>query len=615
MPRLRQSNLIVLLVATIMTFLLGYMVANTSDDWTSSSVSKKNMNSHNTKPNLIEWFDSIQSKSRFVRNFQSLKLFSSATQIELENYWEQSFLISNQVFRADIQSSVIQRLAALDPRYALTVVKNETDDSRQPELIEIVFREWSIQNLNEALVVASSLDQTGLEVALRSILQTRDDLTFSENREIARQFDLEWIAFEILSQLSNSTFDAPDEEWYRFVNYFDEFNVLSTSELHTLSYITYFWILRDGVAVVDSMMEILPADFLSKSMIEFIAHKLLSNQAELATNFLAALINRVDEKCYEDLALELFESWDRSWPVLALEATMKIEKQLFRRELQAHILEILAQDDEFDLLARVSILPADLHGLAVEVYLSEATKVSPENVSIRLADIVDIERRTRIAESVAANWANRDIQKTLDWIQTDSSVSRFRENLLETALKALAVRNPDLALKTALELPLNTENLGWEGTVFSELMFYDSETAISMLPKMRAGNTRRAAYDVAILNLSLRENDLTRALDLLIELSELEPTRINMQSSIAVLVKNGPREIFKLFDDIPYSTAGKADLANALLSEYKDSAVFSQIELYRLENIVQNRALPDVSQEFIDATNEYYRLLQELETE
>ena len=594
------------------SYLIGYMIAsNSSKRMTSNTTSEGVENSPQILADFHELFDPSKFESRFERNAVLLKLLSQASSQELQQFWQKSVLVASSTIQADLQRGIIQRYAALDPPAALVFVNSNARDSIRPELIDIVFREWSFKNLEEATATVRNLKQTDREIAVASMVRTRDDLSFLQRRELASQFDLEWIAFEIASQNpGNTVLGDPAGEWYRyFENRFDATQELTSSESRTLFYITYFWILHDGINALDSMLSTLPEDFSRIAMTKFVASKLLQSRPDLATNYVIANVNRESEHEYQDLTLEIFEAWANLKPELALDATFMVEKHSFRRELQTSVLKTLAQDDEFDLLTNIYSLPVEVRGLALEIALLETAKESPEFVSTMLANIDDIEERNRIAESVASFWARRHIQETLSWIKEDKSIAHHRENLIEAALKALVVRDSDLALQTALKLPAKRNNLGWEGIVFQELMMMDSDTALSMLPHMRAGNTLRDAYDWAILYFVVNENDVTKALDLLIELCEIEPKGTRVRSSFPFIAKARPREVFTRLDEIP-SAIEKANLAAALLDEFKGkgSNIFSQDELNRLETFKRSRPLRDISPELMEATSEFYRL-------
>ena len=597
-------------------FVVGYMVANPHNQLPLHTESTEIGTSPSDVLNLPQKFALSQFQSPFERNTALLKLLDLANTSELQQYWQQSETMKSRTFQAEIQRSIVQRYAALDPGAALLFVESKSLDSLRPDLIEYVFREWSLQNLEEAKQALRKLAQPSLKIAVTSIVRTRDDLSFSQLREFARQFDFEWIVFEVISQKSDRAILAePADEWYQFVkNRFDRFPDLSFSESRILSYLTYFWILNDGVDVLNAILETLPEDYSPKSMTEFVARKLLPNHPELALNFGSDLLNRDSDGSYRDLVIELFESRVKLHPLDALKATLNIEALSFRRELQTHLLQIAAQSDGFDLLTSLYSLPESMHELAREVALSEMAIRSPKVVSTMLRDIDDIEQRERLAEIVVANWAYRDIRETLNWIQSDGNVIRIRENLIRQALESLTLIDPKLALQTAIELPLNSDNLGWEETVFQELMTADSDMAISVLPQMRPGSTRREAYDWAILYITIDENDVNAAMDLLIKLCEVEPSEHYILSGIPFMVAEGPKEVFERIDEVP-SALAKAKLAKALLDEYKDSEIFSIDEVNKLANIQRNRPPTVVSPEFIEATREFYRLQQESKKE
>ena len=567
-------------------------------------------------PSLVEFISPQNFESRFERIRSLLKLLDLAETDELERYWEQSESLDLPSVRRQIQRRIIQRYAALDLNRSLIFVQNEAHDSVLPELVGIVFQEWSLVDLDEAINHVRNLDRASVKAAVKTIVRTRSDVSFARRRELAREFECEWIAFEVLNQTSDGpTLDDPRGGWYGFVEEFkDGLLDLNESQFRTLSYITYFWVLSGDESVMDSMSDTLPSDFALNLMMEFASRKLIVSHPSIAIDFVVELLNRDRESAYNELALDLFDQRANDEPIAAFEATLSIKADIFRYQVQKQILEVAARRNNFDLLSNLQHFPKSARNLGQEVALIEMAKQSPEIVVAKLTDVGDIERRDRVATQLAMTWAAIDIESTLAWIEADNNVAHNRENLKRVALESLTRTDVELALELALELPVRKDGQGWEQIVVQQLALTDTDSALSLLPRVRAGNTRRDVYDWVMTILASHEYDIDKAMDLMVELCALEPrgTRLGMARDFMSLIS--PREVFARLDQIP-SAESQANFAKALLRDHGESNVFSPDELKMLNKLEQSRPVRPVSQEFLEAASEAMRLYQEQKTD
>ncbi|MXW07940.1 MAG: hypothetical protein F4X56_03965 [Gammaproteobacteria bacterium] len=616
-PKLLLPLITVVVVA--ISFALGYLFAS-QRKFESSNVATKEVpistqratTSSPTEENLLslsEALDPSQFESRFARISRFLEILAEANVQVIATYWEQGKVIDAPKFREEVQQKIVRRWAVLDPPEALNAVLKHSPEEHRLNLIKLVFLEWSLASLDEARVRALSLDQASKEAAVSGMVLAREDLSVSERRQIARELDCEWIAIEVLNSATTQPVIAnPAVEFKNFVeSNFANFQKFNSSQSLLFGYLVHAWVVQDGVDVIEIMSEALPSDFSLLATAEFVSSQLLLAQPQLAMEFLVELVNRDSDERFRELAVKLVGEW-AEWDVdAALDSTFTVEARAFRRELQRRVLEEFAQSDPPGMLGQIHNLPENLQSLAHEIALIEIAVSSPEKVADSLGDLREREQRDRVAAVVVANWAVKNVNDVLHWISTDPKVAHYRSELIEVALRELARTNPQKAFDTAVTLPLNTEGQGWEGRVIFDLMARDIDSAVSMLPKVRAGPTRREAYDWVIFDCISWENDSARAIELLIEMCEVEP--MGTRYSTLSLASRAPRQVFEALDKIS-SAYAKAELANWLIRYSDDHGMFSDEELEILERI--KRAKPrTVSPRFIKAAESVRQLRQE----
>ncbi|MCY3541615.1 MAG: hypothetical protein OXH31_06880 [Gammaproteobacteria bacterium] len=616
-PRLLFTLITVVVVAVF--FALGFLFAS-SGKFENSKVETKeapistqraatsSMTDENL-PSLSEALDPSQFESRFARISRLLEILAEANVQVIATYWEQAKVIDAPKFREEVQQKIVRRWAVLDPPEALKAVLKHIPEEYRLKLIKLVFLEWSLISLDEARVRALSLDQAGKEAAVSGMVLAREDLSVSERRQIARELDCEWIAIEVLNSATTQPVIAnPAAEFKNFVeSNIANFQKLNPSQSQLLAHLVHAWVIHDGVGVIEIISEALPSDFSLLTTAEFVTSQLLLAQPQLALEFVVELVHRDSDERFRELAVKLIGEW-AEWDVeAALDSTLTLEARAFRRELQRRVLEEFAKSDAQGMLGQIHNLPENLQSLAREIALIEIAQSSPETVADSLGDLGEREQRDRVAEVVVANWAVTDVNDVLHWISTDPKVAHYHNELIEVALRELARKNPQKAFDTAVTLPLNTEGQGWEGRVIVDLMARDIDSAVSMLPKVRAGPTRREAYDWVIFDCISWENDSARAIELLIEMCEVEP--MGTRYSTLSLASRAPRQVFEALDKIS-SAYARAELANWLIRYSDDHGMFSDEEMEILERI--KRAKPrTVSPRFIEAAEGVRQLRQE----
>lgn len=562
-----------------------------------------------SRSTLADVLDPTQFDSRFSRIGRLLEILAEANLQVIATYWEQAKTIDAPKFQEEMQQKIVRRWAVLDPPRALNAVLKHSPEEHRLKLIKLVFLEWSSASLDEVRVRAVSLDQAGKEAAVSGMVLAREDLSVSERRQIARELDCEWVAIEVLNSATTQPVIAnPAAEFRNFVeSNVANFQKLNFSQSQLLGYLVHAWVMQDGVDVIEIISEDLPSDFSLYSTAELVTSTLLLAQPQLALEFVVELVHRDSDERFRELAVKLIGEW-AEWDVdAALDSTFTVEARAFRRELQRRVLEEFAKSDPPGMLGRIHNLPENLQSLAHEIALIEIAQSSPKTVADSLGDLGEREQRDRVAEVVVANWAVKDVNDVLHWISTDPKVAHYRSELIEVALRELARKNPQKAFDTAVTLPLNTEGQGWEGRVIVGLMTRDIDSAVSMLPKVRAGPTRREAYDWVILTCISWEQDSARAIELLIEMCEVEPK--GTRYSTLSLASRAPRQVFEALDKIS-SAYARAELANWLIWYSDDHGMFSDEEMEILERI--KRAKPrTVSPRFIKAAESVRQLRQE----
>lgn len=538
----------------------------------------------------FERFDSV-----FERTFALRTLISDADEETLQQFLEESKNLNSVSLKDEIQDTIVQRIAINSPQSALKAV-DELPTERRNALISIVFQAWSASNLEEAIKHAQTLDETTRKDAIESIVKARDDLADDELRAIARRLGGEGIALKVLAQKRphNELIPDPESEWNAFVQDHEKrVHDFDEAQSALFSFIIRSWIEQDGLEAVDTILESAPRQWSMMQPWTTLLDELVETDIQLALD-LAVRVREITHR-HHKLAEHVLERWTMSNPQAALDATFAIEAPTFRNRLQRQVFKTWSESDPYTLANSIGNFRADLQDRARWWSATEITKTSPQMAVEIVGEISDRDYREFATEWIVGEWAKHDIAQTLDWIQSDPRASHIQDSLEQRAFRELANHDPQLALETVLDMPVNAGEEGMEADLIGWIAFEDLDAAVAMLPFARKGVTQFRAYDEVIQS-SLSHGDSERAMELFLEQAELEGAIRQGTRALNYLARDAPHRLFASVEELP-TGEWQAESARTLLRYHRGKNTFTSDQLSNLRAIFQSqRGQLDASQ-------------------
>ena len=586
---------IVVVVTTIVGFSAGYFLVDLSHSQAAASLMSEPTNrSALTQPDRMSALDrsgrsdalvdvsDLEDLTRFQSHFERTvalnELLQGVTMDSLQAILEQSKSISSTNLRDSAQQAIFQRLATLNPKAALEQIGEVPIENRQL-LLQTVFEEWSLTNLDQAIKEAQSLDSVGKLSALEGILVSTEHRTHEERRAIARRLGNEWLAVEEIKKgIDAELFEDPEREWSVFVSNNENMQRLNHAQTKMLVYIASAWIARDGVGVFDRIRESFPSQYPLLETISSVVNELFQRNPRVALE-MAANVKGIGSMQREKLAEEVLTRWAESAPQDALEAANRIKRRYLRRQLQAVVLETWATTDAHALLGFVGSLPADLQDVAREQALVAMARTAPTHAMETLNDIADRHIRNEVAKTIAVHWARQDVMGALNWIGGNEQLSSMQDHLMKTVFEELARTDPRLAFETALTYPPGVDGKGMEAHVITTLAYGgDLDRAVSLLPETREGKTRDHALENIIHCLLLEEDSMraSDAMDLFVQATKTNSVG-NMETMLMYLAWKAPLVLFNSLDELP-SQKLRLKAARSLVTHNEDNRVFTEDE-------------------------------------
>lgn len=505
---------------------------------------------------------------------------------EIRELLERSKKISSPKHRLYVQRAIFQRLASLNPQEALRLVEDVNWQHRDA-ILALVYAEWSISDLDAAVASIGKLDNKRRKVALESLLSTRDDLSDSHRRDIARSFGAEEFAARLMNE--SQTFESPEDPeaaWNALTS--DGFDLVSQLDLATG--IATQWMEQSGVEVLPRIMESLTGKLGSDILLEGLIDSATESDPQGLLDFALGLDG--SRRVY--VLNRISYVWSRSDPFAAVQAVIA-SRQIYdmRTNLQM-ILRQWARSNPQEMFDKHSLLPRDVQLEGLGYALTEIAKTDPDQ-ALQLLDDLENEwdDTSTLAKDLVNGWAEEDPRAALEWITSNSSElgSGFLY-MLSDILAKLVQSNPQEALSIALSQPLLPLGEGIEVRLIRELSYSDLDTAIDLLPLVRE-ESRQSVYFHMSYTLA-RRGQSERALELAANLPESEQERY-YNSVLSSWARHSSEGLFQEIEDL--STEELKSLAAYYLALFNGSTpVLTKEQLDHAKTFMKERELERLKQ-------------------
>ena len=415
------------------------------------------------------------------------QLLSKSDQDQLSELLNQAREIRSPNRRHAVERSIVQRMAARDPKMALAQLA-ENPRLRHGELVATVFGEWSISNLDSAVAHAAILDDSQKFAALKGILRSRDDLSLDTQRQVARELGNEQFVDELQDEsIVSSHSESPIQAWDILLN--DKRDDLV--QLPSLIRVAKQLVREHGMASLDELSDSLDDSSASELIARSAVLEIVQNSPQLAYQQAMKLSKNTREMVLPTIA----EVWGRIDPIAALDSLTSLQSISLRTKLQESVLSAWAGEDPESVFEDLELLPDGLRKKAEDQAMRAIARSNPEDAVDLLANLTDPDRRRSLAMEIALNWSRIDVREALNWAGSGQfSDPELQWEVLSIVLRELAQHDLELAMQTELNQPLPRSGEGLESIVIDEMVNTDIDKAIEMLSEVRDGRTKFLAF-------------------------------------------------------------------------------------------------------------------------
>ena len=520
-------------------------IAQSSDGNTEDELTALLTDKPDTKRDIPSLIALLESVNRVERLTVLYNFLDHVNVEDLEILLKQSDEVSSSHLRSDIQKALIQGLATHDPMRTLGLLI-DLDSILSHSLIGLVFQEWAVQDLDQAVAEAAKLSEPKKQNAVEGILTARFDLPESDRRAIARQLGHEQLAIDqIASAMIEDEILSPQQAWERFINRFGTTDTYSTVQQSAIAEIAQAWIAQDGNEALKTINDFLQ----DRGDHVMLVGQILENIARDNPHQALEMSSTIELRGQTTLS-RIISSAAALDPRTALDAASSFPLLKMRERLQQLAITSWVASAPLEVLNELEQIPSSVRQWSQIRALRALAKNSPKTAASFLATVEDIKIRESVAGTIVQQWAKHDYEEVLQWVNSNSEVRDWKESLHTHILRSLAQEDVQLAMKLALDQPISTESeVGTEAAVIEEVARFNVDEAISLLNSARNQETVQQAHKVIGLELVVKGRS-----DLALELVAESPPEVQYEyfdNLAATWGYNDPEDMFEKLDHLP----------------------------------------------------------------
>lgn len=434
-----------------------------------------------------------------------------------------------------MQSVVLTKLVSVNVHRATTML-NQLDVNTAKTLLFGVMCEGNRVHIQEAVKLLAGLEDSLKKRGFQGLIDSRNFFSRTKLLEIGTEigFDEKYLS----NLLTQSQTAETALSWKELEKEFENVDVSDDSVLLPLRHKAANYVLAEGLDSLPAALELF--DKLSQSA-ESLADRLDLNISrkrvvEIISNDdperVFEFVVQLNDNIQVDLLSAAAEVWFEVDPDALWTRLSEPDLKGVKHEVTQNIIRHLSFGKPEVVLHSLEVIPSEYHDQA---YLNiaqgmwydapfEALRFLPY-----VSDWSDQDFSTGYSvkaytiQEIISYAAETDPMATLEWINSDESQLQdsLKQSYFLEVFISWAKSEPEKAFEVAVQTPIKDGEIGLEATVVKWLTFSDVDQAMTLLPRVREGESRKDAYQSVAWELE-KEDRIADAIHLGNQLSELE---------------------------------------------------------------------------------------------
>ncbi len=401
---------------------------------------------------------------------------------------------TNNVY--SVQKILFAELVGKDPEEALESIWR-TERSRWGSLLDEVATHWSLNAPTEALTAFSSLKEPWKRRAIQTVFKSQGSLTEAELAEISESLDINdhFLLWSHEVELAE-VIDEPRQAFDLTLNA----DISELDKQRLVLQITNRWLERVGTVDISAQLNLVNEVFPHE--IYFLSRFVVAEIAKLNPALVWAQLTEMSEEFQQIFSGTVFSVWVESDLDATLQVITNKEYMTFMEFAHYSFLNTWVRAVSDNFLEHIEQIPETDRISAIRIAVDHLAPSSPPHEVLELlAQLRSRGHNTLEAtDSFVAYWSRKDPHAAVEWALENPEQGRGNgQTMLGSALKQLALSDPQRAMKIALE---KSAEYRLEGEVVMELLRQgEFDTALSLVPQVRKHPWYRSIYNSVSMSL------------------------------------------------------------------------------------------------------------------
>lgn len=370
--------------------------------------------------------------------FEIVTEFDRLSNEQIAELVQQVTSLDPHLIHTTIQTILIGELSRRDPKHALEQVWN-FPKPKWKDLVGVVFSEWSVHNIEESFVASMELRAPLRETAVRSLLNTRTQVSSDRWLTLADAHDYHEAMHTLIQERDAlALLDTPTVAFQQVIQ--DEVDDELQRDL--IQKIAKTMIQQNGYESFEILFEYSAWGF----------RDLLREEVETQPATVFSAVQSLAPEFRSPFIYPLVEAWVPLDPIAAYDALSSLA-DLQIGPYYVQIFEQWAKVDLEGLFARIESFPSHERESAALSSIHELAKNSPEEAANRTFDFEAVAGFTvlDLQKSLIGEWATSDPNAALSWVTENTSENTWEQAvLLSRGLPEFVKTDPEAALELAL---------------------------------------------------------------------------------------------------------------------------------------------------------------------
>ncbi|MYC26020.1 MAG: hypothetical protein F4X56_08910 [Gammaproteobacteria bacterium] len=485
---------------------------------------------------------------------------------------------TNQKWRTDALSILISKLVHSDEEKVHSIYFGLNEDT-QRKLAYSIASEWATVNLEGAKNFVKSFSEWELKViASDGVLDAQSSLlSIDDLKLLAEEFENEKYVSDLIERnLFIEEARYPEQSWNVLAQ---DPTQLNYENFRRITNIAEAWIEQIGVNAIPRVTEVIE----DQSLRDQLQYRLLRVAALQDAKSAFEYAITLPHSGFSNPASPVLSIWAENDPLAAWERISILDTASEREDLTQELFSTWVSNDAQSLKDSLGKFPNEVQDVARAILIIDLVKESPEAARAMYDEIENSGSKRTAARTLANYWGRTDGVAALNWVLIDPSTESQRPILVQIVITEFTNKDSQTAFELARDQPIGVggDEIGLEATVIDMLTFQNLEEALKLLPLVREGPTKLAAYrDVGY---SLIRNDrLDEAIANGEEFSGEDQIRYYTSIGSNVNVMDDPESIFTRLDQLP-SEMARSRIATTQLANNRRSNVYDEDQVDRLK--------------------------------